>query len=497
MHRAIFPTTRPAWARSADTGRVSTAARPGSSNLIIDLARVPDRGTSFDRPLLFDGYLSHPTQTAAALLLLGRVARHRFYLPPGMVAAKIASSDPVVTTSCDQLRFESFSACCGMALRYDVTADGIDNPPLRHGSTNIDLTGPTRLALAGIQGIDPLHLRISEEADEAVTFTTFEHTVSESKAALPQRWVRGFAEAQAVGASLTPRTQVSSAEARRFWRTLPRKDSGRSAIFVSIGGRGLGLTGTPGPHTVPLGGPSRLRMIEPLLRYASSVTIYGPDDGAGGVGSGVSLWQLDLADGRLSCALSPTPARGFSGEGGLLHQLADQDSPASVESVARHLDEGHHGELLRAAELATRLSLSEGQVRGALTALAASGTVGYDAALGGYFNRQLPWTIEGAEALNPRLIAARKLVAEGSVTIAAGPEDVVEVRHGESQHRVRGRGSSATCTCPWIAQHGTSRGPCKHILAADIFRGAPALHTIAAGRTEPFDRADFHDDDEL
>lgn len=484
-------------ARSADTGRVSTDARPGSSNLTIDLARVPDRGTSFDQRLLFDGYLSHPTQTAAALLLLGRVARHRFYLPPGMVAAKIASSDPVVTTSRDQLRFESFSACCGMALRYDVTADGIDNPPLRHGSTNIDLTGPTRVALAGVQGIDPLHLRISDEADEAVTFTTFEHTVSESKAALPQRWVRGFAEAQAVGAGLTPRAQVSSAEARRFWRALPRNDGGRSALFVSIGGRGLGLTGTSGPRTVPLGGPSRLRMIEPLLRYATSVTIYGPDDGASGVGSGVSLWQLDLADGRLSCALSPTPARGFSGEGGLLHQLAGQDSPASVEFLAHYLDEDHQGELLYPVELATRLSLSDGQVRGALTALAASGTVGYDAALGGYFHRQLPWTIEGAEALNPRLIAARKLVADGSVTMAAASDDVIEVRHGDSRHRVRGHGLSATCTCPWIAQYGTSRGPCKHILVADIFRGAPGLHTIAAGRTEPFDRADFHDDDEL
>ena len=448
---------------------MATDTEPVPSNLIIDLVRVPDRGPLPGQQLLFDGYLNHPTQAAAALLLLGRVAGHRFYLPPGMVAARL-NSDPVVTTSRDQLRFESFSACCGMALRYDVTGDGIDNPPLRHGSTNIDLTGPTRLALTGIQGIEPLHLRISDEAHEAVTFTTLDHTVSEPKAPLPQRWIRGFAEAQAVGDGLTPRARVTSAEARRFWRTLPRKDSGRSALFVSIGGRGLSLTGTPGPRTVPLGGPGRLRMIEPLLRYASSVTVYGPSDG--GPGPSASLWQLDLADGRLSCALSPTPARGFSGEGGLLHQLADQDSPAYVESIARHLDEDHQGELLRPAELAGRLSLSEEQVRGALAALAANGTVGYDAAAGGYFHRQLPWTIEGAEALNPRLVAARKLVADGSVTIAAGSEDVVDVRHGDSHHRVRGHGRGATCTCPWIAQHGTSRGPCKHILAADIVQAA-------------------------
>lgn len=168
---------------------MSTDAWPGPTNLIIDLARVPDRGTPVDQRLLFDGYLSHPTQGATALLLLGRVARHRFYLPPGMIAAKIASSDPVVTTSRDQLRFESFSACCGMAMRYDVTADGIDNPPLLHGTTNIDLTGPTRVALAGIHGIDPLHLRITDEAHEAVVFTTLDHTVSEPKAPLPQQWV--------------------------------------------------------------------------------------------------------------------------------------------------------------------------------------------------------------------------------------------------------------------------------------------------------------------
>ena len=38
-------------------------------------------------PAFFDGFLGHPEQTAAALLAVGKVARTRFYTPPGMVAA--------------------------------------------------------------------------------------------------------------------------------------------------------------------------------------------------------------------------------------------------------------------------------------------------------------------------------------------------------------------------------------------------------------------------
>ena len=67
-------------------------------------------GTPASHPRFFDGFLTQPEQTAVGLLSTARVARTRFYTPPGMVAAILRAADPVVTSEAAQLRFESFSA---------------------------------------------------------------------------------------------------------------------------------------------------------------------------------------------------------------------------------------------------------------------------------------------------------------------------------------------------------------------------------------------------
>ena len=43
-----------------------------------------------------------------------------------MLAAILRAADPVVTSNGDRLRFESFSACCGVYARLDVMAAGLD-----------------------------------------------------------------------------------------------------------------------------------------------------------------------------------------------------------------------------------------------------------------------------------------------------------------------------------------------------------------------------------
>ena len=52
-------------------------------------------------PTFFEGFLGHPEQAAACLLAVGKVARTRFYTPPGMVAAIVRAADPVVTSDGD------------------------------------------------------------------------------------------------------------------------------------------------------------------------------------------------------------------------------------------------------------------------------------------------------------------------------------------------------------------------------------------------------------
>ena len=71
-------------------------------------------------PYFFSGFMERPDVVAAGLLAVARVARTRFYVPPGMVVApgggltRIGMLDPVVTNTAEGLRFESFSVCCGV-----------------------------------------------------------------------------------------------------------------------------------------------------------------------------------------------------------------------------------------------------------------------------------------------------------------------------------------------------------------------------------------------
>jgi hypothetical protein len=85
-----------------------------------------------------------------------------------------------------------------------------------------------------------------------------------------------------------------------------------------------------------------------------------------------------------------------------------------------------------------------------------------------YFHRELPFDLEQVEKLQPRLMNARKLVAEDKVRIGkrSALEVEVLVRGSDVEHRVRLSPDDAKCTCPWFAKHESSRGPCKHILAA-------------------------------
>lgn len=410
--------------------------------------------------MFFDGFLTHGEQAAAALLLVAKVARTRFYTPPNMVAAMIDAADPVVTANTDRLRFESFSACCGVAARYDILPAGLDRPPTSPGTTNVDLNPPVRAALADVRGLDPLHLAVGTD----VTVTTMDAQIVERKVPLPPRWVRGFAEAQASAAGLVRRAVLPIAQVRRFLRGLPAASGGKSVLYAVPGRDGLRLTASPAPAAIPLGGPSRLRVLEALLPYASSLTAYGP----GSPGSGVSLWQLDLPDARFSLALSPTSMRGFSGEGGLLFDLANEQAAHDSLLVSTLLA---YDPVIDPGRLAREAGLAEGRVLAALTHLATAGQVGFDAAESAYFKRELPWDRGALEKMHPRLADARELLAGGAVRVNG---DRAEVQSNGGTHHVRLTADGRSCTCPWFAQHRRSRGPCKHILAVELLDRAPA-----------------------
>jgi hypothetical protein len=407
-------------------------------------------------PVFFDGFLGHPEQTAAGLLAVAKVARTRYYTPPGMVAAILRAADPVVTSNGDRLRFESFSACCGVYARLDVLSGALEGPALDTGTTNVDFNPPMRDALARVGGLDPLHLNVGED----VVVTTMDGAVTERKVPLPERWLKGFAEVQLAAASTHPAFEVSAAEARRFIRGLPPSSS-RRPLWVVPAGRGLRLTSRPSDDGVSLSGTDRLKPLEPLLRFARSLRAYAaPHDANGTTG----VWELVLDDARLVVTLSPDLSRGFSGEGGVLWDLADDQASDDADLVSALLA---FEPTIDPARLATEGGLSVERVTRALGQLGASGRVGYDAAESAYFHRELPYDPARLMAMHPRLRDARALVEAGAVRFDG---ETAFVRSGDAEHVVRRAPEGDRCTCPWYAKHKASRGPCKHLLAVDMVR---------------------------
>ena len=428
----------------------------GASDLLLATSGGRTAAGPAAHPVFFDGFLAHPEQAATALLAVAKVARTRFYTPPGMVAAILRAADPVVTSNGDRLRFESFSACCGVYARYDALPGSLDGKVLDTGTTNVDFNPPMRDALARIGGLEPLHLQVGED----VVVRTLDAEVTEKKVPLPERWLKGFAEVQLALATVTPAFEVTGSEARRFVRGLPSSGS-RKPVWVVSAGRGLRITTRPSADGVSLSGLDRLKPLEPLLRFARSLRGYtAPHDTQGATG----LWELELDDGRLMVALSPESSRGFSGEGGVLWDLADEASGDDADLVSALLAFEPRIDVQR---LAGETGLTPDRVVAALGRLGAAGRVGYDAAEGAYFHRELPYDTERLAAMHPRLRDATTLVEAGAVRLDG---DTAYVRSGESEHVVRRTPDGDRCTCPWFAKHKGSRGPCKHVLAVDLVR---------------------------
>ncbi|MFE7395436.1 SWIM zinc finger family protein [Streptomyces sp. NPDC057557] len=412
-------------------------------------------------PRFFSGFLTSPRIAARGLLAVADVASARYYrrtLP--------ASLDPVVTGNGDRLRFESFSGCCGVYARLDVLRDGLDGAQTGHGTTNVDVNNPLREALSRIAGDDPLHIRVGPDE---LAVTTMEGSVVEKKVPLPDRWLRGFAEAQVVSAGFDLRAELSAAEAVRFLHSLPRSsgNASRGAQWVVPAGKTLRPTTRPMAGAVCLPGPERLAALQRVLRHATSLRVYGP--AADGTAT-ASAWEVVLPGMRLTLTLSPDASRGFSGEGGVLDALATDDAAADAELVSVLLAWEPR---IEPADLAEQSGLTVERVRAALTRLGTAGRVGYDLADTAYFHRELPYDADRAERHNPRLVAARQLAGSGAVVLDG---DVAAVTSGERRYQVREKDGMLSCTCQWWADYRGRRGPCKHALAVRMVRrGAPVV----------------------
>jgi SWIM zinc finger len=433
-------------------------------------------------PQFFTGFLTAARVVAVGLTVLADVAGADFRLDQLNLRGM---RDPVVTCGGGLLRFEALSACCGVYARLDVLPEALDGEMPTRGTTNVDINPPLYAALTRVATADPLRLSVGPDQ---LGVTTLDGQVVEKKVPLPERWLRGLAEAGFVSAGFDLRAELGGAQAAGLLHRLPAH-RGREVRWFVPAGRGVRASSGPAPGAVCLAGARRLALVRPLLPMARTVRLYGPAVGRASapVASG---WELRLPGARFALLLSPGVDRGLSGEGGLLPHLAQpsrrqaphpaepsrHQAPHPAEPTGEetpHLAEaglpaGRLGwdDTVEAALLAAAGGLGGEEVRGVLAAFAVSGKVGYDWAEGAYFHRELPYRPELPAALNPRLRAARALVAEGAVR--AGPDGVSV--GGHLVHAVAAGGLG--CTCRWWVEHRGGRGPCKHVLAATLAREA-------------------------
>jgi hypothetical protein len=414
----------------------------GGQRLGLETSRGATPSGVEDHPRFFAGFLTSPQVASAGLLAVADVAAARYYQ-----RQLRTSLDPVVTGNGDRLRFESFSGCGGVYARLDVLAPGLDGGEVGHGTTNVDVNNPLREAVSRIGTDDPLHLRVGPEE---LAVTTLDGPVVEKKVPLPDRWLRGFAEAQVIAAGFDLRAELPATEAVRFLRALPR-----------TGAR-------PVPGAVCLPGPDRLVALQRVLRHATALRVYGP--AVAGSDATASAWEAVLPGMRLTLTLSPDASRGFSGEGGVLDSLATDEAAEDAELISVLLAWEPR---IDVADLAAAAGLTAERVRAALVRLGTSGRVGYDMAEAAYFHRELPYDAERVERHNPRLRSARALVAAGAVA-PDGAGGTVTAEDGHA-HRVRDEAGVLSCSCLWWARYRGGRGPCKHALAVRMVRRGAAV----------------------
>jgi hypothetical protein len=408
-------------------------------------------------PYFFEGRLAQPRRTADLLLAVSLVSRTRFFVPGAMLRRILQAADPVVTAGGERLRFEAFSVCAGVYARLDLLPEAIEGSWASSGTTNVDFGPAMRAALETLLVSERVGLSVGAEG---VALHRAASVMVERKVRLPVRWLKGFVEVQAYQARLQPVLETPGTEARRFLSSLPSTITTGGPSYLLSSGSALRLSQRAASGAVAVGGPERLRALAEAARHAKVMRVYGGHDG-------VSAFELVFDDARLHVVLSPEPARGFSGEGQVLSNLARTDARGPVGRVRAAL---RWQRRLVPQEVASQTGASLEEVTGALAVLGARGLVGFDLTEGAYFHRELPFDLERVEELQPRLRDARALVAEGAVRLVDQTE--ARVQGSAAEHRVRLSEDGDRCTCPWFAKHAGARGPCKHVLAAWLVRDA-------------------------
>jgi hypothetical protein len=411
-----------------------------------------------EAPCFFWGKLKDPYLTAKCLSTLSKVVRSRFALSMQDLAAM---RDPIVTAGADKMRFEAFSSCNGVYARLDILPDGLDGEFLSSGTTNVDFNEPMIHALNSVHRQDNVFLSVGQK--EVVLEHKGEQVV-ERKVTLPTRWIKGLTTVQLYLSEMEEVVKLTKLQAAQLFQSLPKGTVKPDYYLVMRGGKPV-FSPAKIDGAVTVGGVHRLRLLEGLLPFMDSLSVYATADAQ------ACAFVLTLGELRFVLSLSADAYRGFSGEGKALDHLIEE-LPMEWLRGANQLFKAN--EEFNPTLFAMQHNLEINTVENLCTSLSSMGLLGYDLMTRRHFYRRLPYKLERILSLNPRLKNARKLLTNHDTEIIRNESGSVEARVQGSGvwHTVLLEGHNQRCTCNWFTDHQGQRGPCKHILSVKMLLAA-------------------------
>jgi biotin operon repressor len=413
--------------------------------------------------------------------------------------------DPVITVHPDRIFLEAFSQ------DQSVYAMVIANPEMFAsegeiitGTTNVDFTAWLWGALNELRSSRETWLRVGAQGFELKTKGAGGRF--EQKVELPDDWVRGFL--QVSGAMAMPGTRITVKPADllaaiRFLRYTKAKVSPRALRYEFAPGEDARIVLEPWeqivrlrgaehnytePRTIRTWGRRRLKLIEPLLPFATSVDIYLKGRGL------PSFYVVKLPDLTFVLGLSGWTEQNWTGTGSF--DLLSDTATAGDELIAavhQLLSNTFHA---TPKQIAATLGQQPEAVWRACERLCRQGRAVFDVESRGFRHRELfEQPVDEAKMFPPdeRLERAKALLARNAVPFArCEPQETRKTKKLKTPDgpvtreivyrdwRVTGNVASdkteivvgdagriifGTCSCAFFQENLLGKGPCEHMIA--------------------------------
>lgn len=408
-------------------------------------------------PCFFWGRMKEPYLTAKCLSTVAKTVRSRFALTMQELAAM---RDPIVTAGANQIRFEGFSSCNGVYARLDILPEGLDGEFLASGTTNVDFNEPMLNALNLVQKNEEVILSVGHDN---VTVISSKTKAVEKKVSLPNRWIKGLTSVQHYLAEMNECFELNRLQVIQLFQSLPKSTIKGDLFIVQRAGKYL-FSPLQSGKSVRVGSPHRLRVMENILPFVTSLKIYESED------SQASCFVALMGHLQMVFAFSADAYRGFSGEGKALEHLIEEIPIEWVYGI-NNLFKGN--EVFNMTNLSIENDISFSTMDSLTANLSSIGLLGFDVINNQHFYRRLPFKTQRILSLNPRLKNAKKLVAENDIEIVKRQSSFIEanVKGTGVIHKVLIEDNMAKCSCDWYLKHQGTRGFCKHVLAVKMLLG--------------------------